>query len=326
MITKWISRLFGAELESAPAAARTQPAGTSQPAAGAALSDDELDAEFFHWISAQGAQAARPGLDAIIIEELGRLLHTPATAAGMVPRVPAVIPQLLRSLRDEAASGADLARQISQDVVLVAEVVREANSPFYAPTAPVKNIEGAVMLLGQNGLRMLLARVAFRPVISQQTGHFARLAAPHIWASSEKTALAASLLAPAAGQPQFEAYLAGLVAGVGLIVAFRMIDQIHQDPVLPQSDAFCRHLYEYARMLSVRIARLWDLPAPVIEAIELARDAERPALADVLARAGRVAQLRMLHDARRLPQDDASLAALSGQERRAFDKLGERAT
>ncbi|HZX28239.1 MAG TPA: HDOD domain-containing protein, partial [Telluria sp.] len=191
-------------------------------------------------------------------------------------------------------------------------------------TAPVKNIEGAVMLLGQNGLRLLLARVAFRPVISQQAGRFAKLAAPNIWTQSEKCALAAGMLATAGGQPQFEAYLSGLMENVGLMVAFRLIDQIYDAEALPQSDDFCRRLSAYARMLSGRIARLWDLPPDVITAIEQAGEADAPPLAGVLARADRISKLRMLHDARRLRADDASIAALPRDERRVFDKLGER--
>jgi len=325
MIAKWINRLFGgaAPEASAPAAA-VRPAATAAPAAGRPLSSAELNADFYHWLTGEHAQVPPAAVEKVIIEELGRLLQTPTTAASMVPRVPAVVPQLLRSLREENTSGADLARQIAQDVVLVAEVVREANSPYYAPTAPVKNIEGAVMLLGQNGLRMLLARVAFRPVISQQTGRFAKLAAPNIWTQSEKCALAAGLLAASNGLPQFEAYLAGLMENVGLMVAFRLIDQIYDEEALPQSDDFCRRLFAYARMLSGRIARLWDLPPDVVAAIEQAGDPEAPPLAGVLARADRVSKLRMLHDARRLAADDASIAALARDERRAFDKLGER--
>ena len=121
-------------------------------------------------------------------------------AADLVPRVPAVIPQLLRSLRDDSMSGADLSRQLAQDVVLVAEVIREANSPYYRPAAPIKTIEGAVMLLGQNGMRMLLARVAFRPIISSQSGPFALQAAPLVWRQSEACALAGQHAGAPAGR------------------------------------------------------------------------------------------------------------------------------
>lgn len=60
------------------------------------------------------------------------------------------------------------------------------------------------MLLGQNGMRMLLARVAFRPIIGVGNGRHARRVAPVIWRQSETCALAASLLAPSMRANGFE--------------------------------------------------------------------------------------------------------------------------
>lgn len=94
------------------------------------------------------------------------------------------------------------------------------------------------MLLGQNGMRMLLARVAFRPIVSMQSGGLTIRTAPLIWRQSEKCALAANLVAPAMQANAFDAYLAGLMANVGLVVAFRLIDQMHAPDAFPQSDAF----------------------------------------------------------------------------------------
>lgn len=329
MIFRWLARLFGTHAPPPPAPERGQDLVPQDldnlapaPLADSPRTDVELFADFYHWLTGENQQLPAIHIEKIILEELARLAQNPDAAAGMVPRVPAVIPQLLRSLRDESMSGADLAKQISQDVVLVAEVVREANSPYYAPTAAVRNIEGAVMLLGQNGLRMLIARVAFRPIINQQGGYFARLAAPAIWSQSEKCALAASLLS-GGGPAQFEAYLAGLIENVGLMVAFRLVDQIYSDTALPQSDDFCRRVNAYARMLSARIARLWEIPAPVVEAIEQAGEPDAPPLARLLACADRVSKLRMLVDAARIPEDSPDVQALSADERRVFAKLKE---
>ena len=121
---------------------------------------------------------------------------TQAIPAGLVPRVPEAIPRLLSSLNDEDASVAELSRQVATDVVLVAEVIREANSAYYRPISPIKNVEAAIMMLGQNGLRMLLARIAFRPLLKMQPDGFARQAAPQLWNQSVGCALAASLMAP----------------------------------------------------------------------------------------------------------------------------------
>ena len=322
MIMRWISRLFG----SAPAGERAQPALAPQPvpagqqgATQFAMPPGEIDAMFYRWVTGAVEQDAAAGTGKLVLDELGRLIASPSSGARLVPRVPAVIPQLLRSLRDDSITSADLARQLSQDVVLVAEVIREVNSPLYRPTVPVRNLEGAVMLLGENGLRMLLARVSFRPIISMQSGHYARMVAPQVWRQAETCALAASLLSTRTSASPFEAYLAGLMQNVGLIVAFRLIDQLSPDQTLPYSAHFCTHLFSEARALSSRIAALWDFPASVAAAIEESGQPGATGLAQALAYGDQVAKLRMMVDAGLL--DPAVADAMGPAARDVFDKI-----
>lgn len=232
-----------------------------------------------------------------MLDELERLAASPSAGAHLIPRVPAVVPQLLSSLRDDSISTATLSTILAQDVVLVGEVIRCANSPYYRSSVPFKTIESALMLLGQNGLRLLLAWVAFRPVISGQTGHMARLAAPQIWRHSEKCALAANLLAPGLQANPFEAYLAGLMQNVGLIVTLRLFDQLFPKGVLPQSPQFYGTMVEHGRTLS--------------------------ALVRTLATADRLAKLRMLAEVGQLGLDEVSvMASLDESMQACFIKLG----
>ncbi|MDB5805715.1 MAG: hypothetical protein JWN73_3037 [Betaproteobacteria bacterium] len=321
---RWIAQLFG-RASSSDAPATVSPAATAAAAplvAPAPAHDDEVRALFYRALAGPGQQEAPPATEKLILDELARLIESPAAGADLVPRVPAVIPQLLRSLRDDSVSGAELSRQLAQDVVLVAEVIREANSPYYRPAKPVRTIEGAVMLLGQNGMRMLLARVAFRPIINTQSGPFAQQVAPQVWRQSESCALAASMLAPAMGANPFEAYLAGLLHNVGLIVAFRLVDKIYSGPGLPQAEEFSADLLHLARRLSARIAAQWEFPVTVSGAIGSAGAVDGPPLARVLALADRIASLRLLVDTGRLAPDDPFV--LHGLEPAAiacFDKL-----
>src|SRR5207237_744784 len=101
---------------------------------------------------------------------------------------------------------------------------------------PARSIDAALLVLGQNGLRMLLARAAFRPIIGMQGGVHARLAAPRVWSHTERCALAASLLAPACQADPFEAYLAGLMHDLGLLAP--------QSPLLAGLDAADSRVFE----------------------------------------------------------------------------------
>jgi HD-like signal output (HDOD) protein len=327
----WIARWFrpaAASTAAAPIVAQQQqqqqqqqPPVHAQYAAPAPQQDD-VRTVFYRWLAGPPRDDILPSTEKLILEEFKRLVEAPQSASDLVPRVPAVIPQLLRSLRDDSVSGAELSRQLAQDVVLVAEVIREANSPYYRPAAPIKTIEGAIMLLGQNGMRMLLARVAFRPIISNQPGQFAHQVAPQVWRQSEACALAASMLAPGSGANPFEAYLAGLLHQVGLIVAFRLVDQIYTGDALPQSDEFCAALLADSQLLSARIAALWEFPATVSNAIEQAGAKDALALARVLDQADRIGMLRVLVDAGQYaPDDPFVLQHLDPAALAVFEKL-----
>lgn len=314
----WFARLFGGPARPEPALPSTQHISTLTDVANPLRSLD-LDLAFYRRLAGTAVHAG-DAPEQLILAELGRLRRQPEAAAELVPRVPAVIPQLLRSLRDEGSSAADLARQVAQDVSLVAEVIREVNSPYYRAASTVATIEGALMLLGQNGLRMLLARVAFRPVIGAQGGRLARQAAPLVWSQSELCAQAASMLAPRLGADPFQAYLAGLMQNLGLIVAFRLMDQIAPAAALPQSEAFAHALLDDTRTLSSRIAAAWELPPPVGQAILQAGEPDATPLAQALDEGDRLAKLRVLTDGG-VEDALALVAALPDERRRVFDRL-----
>jgi len=316
----WFARVFGGAAHAGTDRPAHASATAPQEAQQALQPDLHLDLAFHRWLAGPAVHVGETK-DALILDELARLARDPQAAAELVPRVPAVVPQLLRSLREEGVSATELARQVAQDVTLVAEVIREVNSPYYRPTAPVRTIEGALMLLGQNGLRMLLARVAFRPVISAQTGRLARQAAPQLWRQSEQCALAASLAAPSLGADAFEACLAGLARNVGLVVALRLIDQVDAAGRLPQSDHFAHALHDSARTLSARIAAQWELPPPVAAAILQSGQDGGPPLAQALRTGERLATLHVLRASSVEGAQDA-VDRLPDAQRRLFDKLG----
>jgi HD-like signal output (HDOD) protein len=213
---------------------------------------------------------------------------------------------------------------VAQDVVLVAEVIREANSAYYRPISPVKNVEAAIMMLGQTGLRMLVARIAFRPLITMQGHGFAREAAPRIWNQSVSCALAASLMAPGLSTAVFEAYLAGLMQNVGLAVAFRLADRSCPDGKVPASAAFGAELLACSRQLSAAIAVHWKFPPAVAGAIGRAGDPGQDQLAQALAQGDRIAKLRLMLDAGVLAEDDVLVTeGLDNFQRRCLGKLSK---
>lgn len=321
---KWFSRLVGgAEDGSSAANGSDAYASMLERERQQALINNEIDAAYYRWLTASGGFNAATDLENRILEQVQALAAHPEKAAELVPRVPEVIPQLLRSLGDEDVSASELAHQVAQDVVLVAEVIREANSAYYRPMTPVKTVELAIMMLGQNGLRMLLARVGFRPLIKGMgSDGFSKKVVPQIWRQSEKCALAASLVAPGLTAGVFEAYLAGLMQNVGLVVAFRLADRASDNGKVPGSSEFGVRLLACGRQLSAGIARHWDFPSDVADAIAEAGNPGESNLARALAQGDRIAKLRLLLDACVLYEDDVLVfEALDSFQRRCLGKL-----
>jgi HD-like signal output (HDOD) protein len=322
----WINRLLSGSEDGASAsdttAATAARDGAQEPGEQPSDLTTAIDSAYYRWLTASAAYNAPSDTENLIIGQVRALSGNLREAAGLVPRVPELIPQLLRSLGDEDVSAAELSRQVAQDVVLVAEVIREANSAYYRPMTPVKNVESAIMMLGQNGLRTLLARIAFRAVIKMQSEGFARRAAPQVWSQSEKCALAASLMAPGLSAGVFESYLAGLMQNLGLIVAFRLADRVCQDGKVPGSSAFGIKLLACSRQLSAGIATHWDFPQEVADAVAQAGNAGASNLAQALAQGDRIAKLRLLIDGGVLAEDDELVTkGLNAFQRRCLGKL-----
>lgn len=284
----------------------------------------QVDAAFYRWLTASAGYQATAEVEEHLLDLVRTLAQDPVAASGLVPRIPELIPQLLRDLADDDVSQGDLARSVERDMVLVAEVIREANSAYYRPLQAVKTLDGALLMLGQNGLRMLLARIAFRPLVRMADAGFARHAAPLVWNHAEKCALASSLMAPGMGAGGFEAYLAGLMQNLGVLVAFRLAERAAESGKIPGSSEFGARLFVVSRSLSASIAAHWEFPPEVVRGIASVGTPDASALARALARGDQIAKLRVLIDTRVIDDDDTLVVdGLDSFERRCLGKLAD---
>jgi HD-like signal output (HDOD) protein len=229
---------------------------------------DHVDLTFFDWLT--GGRAGAQDDDASQIMHLGYLsdlAKSDLAGSDLIPRIPGVMQELLKSMRDENVSTANLALLIKKDVVLLVAVLKEANSAIYNPASPIIDLNKAIQVLGHNGLRLILAKAAARPIFNAKLGDFTKQIGPRIWEHTEARAIACSVLAKQRDLDQFQAFLAGLMLDVGLMVALRVFDRGGISGVLSASESFRKSLRKQARILSSQIGRVWDLPQPVLLAI-----------------------------------------------------------
>lgn len=212
-------------------------------------------------------ESAAMAAETRVLDAMNAIARSQNSGADLMRRMPGVVPQLLQSLRSETFSGAEVARKISNDMVLVAAVIRLANSSALAPGQPVSSVQNAVMVIGQEGLRQLVTSVAFKPIIDLNSGPHTRRLAPRIWDHSERCAVACRKLAPTLDVEPLDAFLAGLVQNAGMLVSLNMMDRSATDGQRLGSVAFTARLQIAARVVAAGIAREWRFPDAVVQAL-----------------------------------------------------------
>jgi HD-like signal output (HDOD) protein len=269
----WLRHLFSAS-DAGPAPAPTNVAAPARKAYFAddwvtSMQRDQIDFMFAGRLfeAEQHTEVFTNSVENAIIEALEEVVQSNEAGAHLLRRLPGVIPQLLQSLRSGDFSGPELARKISTDLVLVAEVLRLANSVAYSPGKTITSVDHAILILGQDGLRQLITSVAFKPIIDLRSGSFTRMVAPRLWEQSERCALANRLLSTGQNVDPLQTFLAGLIHNIGLTVSLRVIDRM-ADPGRPVgSPTFCNALAGLGRTLAYNIGSDWHFPDSVMSAI-----------------------------------------------------------
>ena len=248
-------------------------------------------------------------IETAIIHALEELCQSELAGSNLVPRVPFIVPQILKSLRDEHVSNSELAFHIAKDLVLVSELLHEVNTAHFNPTQKIISLDKAVQMLGQNGLRLIVAKVACRPIFNIQSGEFSKAITPILWQHAEKCAFACRALARERKQNHFAGFLAGLVQNVGLVVASRIVDYICADGVRPTSVKFEQALLAKARELTLLIAEEWEFPDAVLIPLrdQMRRTADLSDLSLSLRQADQLSKIHLLVKANLIEQDDPLL-------------------
>ncbi len=212
-----------------------------------------------------------PPIHAEVISATADVLHDAATEDRYTPRRPSLLPQLLRAMNDEEVSRRELVTIISRDPSLVGNLLKMANSPFYRVSAQaVESIDRAVVILGNDGIRSLIAAALAQPIFHIRGGDFPKF--PEIaWEHTFRTASATvTHTAIVEKSDPFAAQLLGLVAGMAGIVVFRVaLDQYDTRPLLkPHAGVIASLLDTQTAGVAKRIAASWGLSDRILAALD----------------------------------------------------------
>ena len=183
-----------------------------------------------------------------------------------VPGIPAVIVEAMQLANDPDADVKKLEALILKDQAVSGRLLQLVNSPALRGAGEIKSIRGAIVRLGQRELRMALLG-SFVQMTVFKSKHYGGLV-EKLWTHSLGCGSIARFVAGQLGKDPEEAYLAGLLHDVGKVALLgTVVAKKKEAELLPESlmERLLNNFHAYAGMI---VARTWNLPAQVSDAIK----------------------------------------------------------
>lgn len=232
----------------------------------------------------------------LVGQAVEQLLRNSEQRAAAVPRLPTLLPLLLKQLRDPLASSRDYATLIIQDPLISPTVLRIANSVYFNPyRKSLDNFERVVADLGVVKLRMVLSAAVMQPVLLGSADSLPQ----RVWKHSLDCATACQNLAQREGVDPYLAYLAGLIHDIGVVTLYNQVQQMHReylDGAQAGQSLLQNLLDKWAKPLAVSIAQDWKLPDEIAQALAAQDDpAHGSTLGKILRRANALCEAHELY-------------------------------
>jgi HD-like signal output (HDOD) protein len=272
------------------AAKPTPPKSTPAPEAPYSTASIETAIASFHSLAfgVEQTQDTIPPEHQEILERIEASIDAAVHQPEYFPRRPMLLPKLLHAINDTDSTRQELVSLIREDPSLAGNVLRRANSALYRITpAPVDNLERAVINLGMEGLRSLMATAILQPVFRLHTGLFDGFAAI-VWEEAQRASIATETYARQTRSCEpLVAQLLGLLRPLAYIVLFKLaLERYREVPDLqPRSEVFVHVLKRHSRRVAHLIATTWELPDPSLKALEEQQQQRSPTVMSSLGRA-----------------------------------------
>ena len=247
------------------------------------------------------AEQPHPAHDRVVAAALAAI-GDPASQRKYFPRRPNLLPELIRAINSDNVSVRQLVPIVAGDPSLVGNLLRVANSSYYRVTQqPIETIERALVILGSDGLRSVMAAALMQPIFQVPGGGGAARFPEIVWEHAVRSAHAAIPHAALVARANpFAAELLTLICGLAEIVLFRAV--LEHCP--PSSAGEAIDPLVVASILNSRSAAFawhigaeWRLSEEMLAAIEEQMAASEPAtpLGRSLCFGRRAGALAVLH-------------------------------
>lgn len=193
-----------------------------------------LDEEAFELEYENGETIARIAipLSEVRLEQVNMLTKAVVGEVEQLPQFPENLMYLQKLIGDPESAIPDIARSVSTDPALTADLLKQVNSALYMLPKRIDNIAEAVKLVGMRGLRNLLYRYGSQKIMEQRYSEMREL-----WHHSYVVAFYAYSLAKRSrkrNEVLDDVYVGGILHDLGKIVA----NSLHPD-LLEKIKKFC---------------------------------------------------------------------------------------
>lgn len=204
---------------------------------------------------ANGDEAAATALGRKLREVFSSPSYSP-------PHLPGVAMQILELSRRTEVTVGEIVELLQSDPMLAGRVLRIVQSPIYAGRSPITSLRQAVIRLGLNTMRDVVLEDAMNMKMfrSKVYGDWMESVRRH----SVLTGHCARAVAKASNVPGEYAFMCGLLHDIGMAATLIVLSD---DPDAPPAGTVARAMQRTHESASGKMAKLWKLPADIIDVI-----------------------------------------------------------
>lgn len=190
-----------------------------------------------------------------------------------LPPAPKVLLTLRRLLGQHETTIEAIAEVVNLEPGLSARVVKMANSAHFGGRTPVESVKEGIQRVGLKGVQELVTYAVASQLVGQPLNAYG-MSAQKLWLRAVACAMAAGALAERANVDREDAYTAGLMHGLGLLVIDRHAAKQRRARKFESSGypldfaPAVRDWLGYSHAeAGAALLDSWDFPAPAAEAV-----------------------------------------------------------
>lgn len=182
-----------------------------------------------------------------------------------LPAVPSVVLAVRQKVESPSCSAQDLRETIEADAHLSAQIMRLANTAYYAGMGRVSDLQSALTRIGIREISMLVdgifARDFYRVDHPAMRGEVEAVFR-HSWTRGVVMRLLAKAVTRLGVPPEI-AYISGLFCDAGAPTLYRIVSQINPSATAAQMRGF---VAEHHAQVGGAVAEVWKLPPEAVDA------------------------------------------------------------